>query len=184
MRAMLIMPRWASAARCRVQVTSNVRHPRIEIQIPRTCASGSVPQVLVCRRESSARRATRAEHPMPKGGAKRREIFFPLAAKRVTSATDWTVQLISHAAKGRRGHPQLQGGRRPRTPGLPRYPGQARCGGIRNMVAALVHLARLPNPSVNLTRNSVPHLPGMARYAHNALPGKRVTLPRAGYLKR
>jgi hypothetical protein len=41
-----------------------------------------------------------------------------------------------------------------------------------------------PNPSVNLTRNSVPHLPGMARYAHNALPGKRVTLPRAGYLKR
>jgi hypothetical protein len=32
-----------------------------------------------------------------------------------------------------------------------------------------------PNHSVNLTRNSVPHLPGMARYAHNALPGKRVT---------
>jgi hypothetical protein len=26
MRAMLIMPRWSSAARCRVQVTSNVRH--------------------------------------------------------------------------------------------------------------------------------------------------------------
>jgi hypothetical protein len=41
-----------------------------------------------------------------------------------------------------------------------------------------------PNPSVNLTRNSVPHLPGMARYAHNALPGKRVTLSHAGYLKR
>jgi hypothetical protein len=42
----------------------------------------------------------------------------------------------------------------------------------------------MPNHSVNLTRNSVPHLPGSARYAHNALPGKRVTLPRAGYLKR
>jgi hypothetical protein len=41
-----------------------------------------------------------------------------------------------------------------------------------------------PNHSVNLTRNSVPHLPGSARYAHNALPGKRVTLPRAGYLRR
>jgi hypothetical protein len=41
-----------------------------------------------------------------------------------------------------------------------------------------------PNPSVNLTRNIVPHLPGSARYAHNALPGKRVTLPHAGYLKR
>jgi hypothetical protein len=37
---------------------------------------------------------------------------------------------------------------------------------------------------VNLTRNSVPRLPGMARYAHNALPGKRVTLSHAGYLKR
>jgi hypothetical protein len=43
---------------------------------------------------------------------------------------------------------------------------------------------RMPNHSVNLTRNSVPRLPGMARYAHTALPGKRVTLPRAGYLKR
>jgi hypothetical protein len=42
----------------------------------------------------------------------------------------------------------------------------------------------MPNHSVNLTRNSVPRLPGSARYAHNALPGKRFTLPRAGYLKR
>jgi hypothetical protein len=42
----------------------------------------------------------------------------------------------------------------------------------------------MPNPSVNLTRNSVPHLPGSARYAHNAPPGKRVTLSHAGYLKR
>jgi hypothetical protein len=61
---------------------------------------------------------------------------------------------------------------------------KASCCSFQNMGAALVHLAGLPNPSVNLTRNSVPHLPGMARYAHNALPGKRVTLPRAGYLKR
>jgi hypothetical protein len=52
------------------------------------------------------------------------------------------------------------------------------------MVAALFRLARMPNPSVNLTRNSVPRLPGMARYAHNALPGKRGPLPHAGYLKR
>jgi hypothetical protein len=67
---------------------------------------------------------------------------------------------------------------------LPLFRRQAGCGSIQDMVAALVRVARLPNPSVNLTRNSVPHLPGMARYAHNALPGKRVTLPRAGYLKR
>jgi hypothetical protein len=64
------------------------------------------------------------------------------------------------------------------------YPSQTGCGSIRKMVAAIVLVARKPNPSVNLTRNSVPHLPGSARYAHNALPGKRVTLSLAGYLKR
>jgi hypothetical protein len=52
------------------------------------------------------------------------------------------------------------------------------------MVAALVRLARLPNPSVNLTRNSAPRWPSEARYAHNAPLVHRVTLPRAGYLKR
>jgi hypothetical protein len=55
---------------------------------------------------------------------------------------------------------------------------------FQNVVASRSPFARMPNPSVNLTRNSVPHLPGSARYAHNALPGKRVTLPLAGYLKR
>jgi hypothetical protein len=67
---------------------------------------------------------------------------------------------------------------------LPAFRRKASCGSIQNVVATVSPFARLPNPSVNLTRNSVPHLPGMARYAHNALPGKRVTLPRAGYLKR
>jgi hypothetical protein len=61
---------------------------------------------------------------------------------------------------------------------------KASCGSIQNVVSTRSLVARMPNPSVNLTRNSVPHLPGTARYAHNALPGKRVTLPRAGYLKR
>jgi hypothetical protein len=54
----------------------------------------------------------------------------------------------------------------------------------KNVVVTRSPFARMPNPSVNLTRNSGPHLPGMARYAHNALPGKRGPLPRAGYLKR
>jgi hypothetical protein len=52
------------------------------------------------------------------------------------------------------------------------------------MIILLTSLARKPNPSVNLTRNSVPHWRGEARYAHNAPPRQRVTLPRAGYLKR
>ena len=46
-----------------------------------------------------------------------------------------------------------------------------------------VHSAA-PNPSVNLTRNSAPHWPGMARYAHNALPRQFVMLSHSGYLKR
>jgi hypothetical protein len=54
----------------------------------------------------------------------------------------------------------------------------------KNVVTTRSPFARMPNPSVNLTRNSVPHLPGMARYAHNAPLVHRVALPRAGYLKR
>jgi hypothetical protein len=42
----------------------------------------------------------------------------------------------------------------------------------------------MSNPSVNLPRKSAPYFPCSARYAYVALPGKRVTLPRAGYLKR
>jgi hypothetical protein len=52
------------------------------------------------------------------------------------------------------------------------------------MVAALLRLARLPNPSVNLTRNSAPRWPSEARHAHNAPLVHRVTLSHAGYLKR
>jgi hypothetical protein len=45
-------------------------------------------------------------------------------------------------------------------------------------------VALMPNPSVNLTRNSVPHWRGEARYAHSAPPRQRVTLSHSGYLKR
>jgi hypothetical protein len=60
----------------------------------------------------------------------------------------------------------------------------ASCGSIQNMVATLSRFARMPNPSVNLTRNSVPHWPGKAHCVHSALPGQRGTLLHAGYLKR
>jgi hypothetical protein len=82
---------------------------------------------------------------------------------------------------------QIRDGRKKRNPsswGLPSYSLRSRCGSIQNMVAALVDLARLPNPSVNLTRNSTPRWPSEARYAHNAPLVHRVALPRAGYLKR
>jgi hypothetical protein len=45
-------------------------------------------------------------------------------------------------------------------------------------------VASEPNHSVNLTRNSVPHWRGEARYAHSAPPRQRVTLSHSGYLKR
>jgi hypothetical protein len=67
---------------------------------------------------------------------------------------------------------------------VPLFHQKAGCGSIQNVVAALVRLALMPNPSVNLTRNSVPRWPGEARYAHNASPVQRVTLSHAGYLKR
>jgi hypothetical protein len=38
----------------------------------------------------------------------------------------------------------------------------------------------LPNHSLNLTRNSVPHWRGEAHYAHNAPPRQRVTLSHSG----
>jgi hypothetical protein len=63
-------------------------------------------------------------------------------------------------------------------------PKQGNRGSIQNMVAALIRTKRKPNPSVNLTRNSVPRWPSEARYAHNAPLVQQVTLPRAGYLKR
>jgi hypothetical protein len=67
---------------------------------------------------------------------------------------------------------------------LPLFRRMAGCSSIQRAAAALVRLARLPNPSVNLTRNSVPRWPSEARYANNAPLVQQVTLPRAGYLKR
>jgi hypothetical protein len=61
---------------------------------------------------------------------------------------------------------------------------KASCGSIQNVVVTVSPFARMPNPSVNLTRNSVPRWPSEARYAHNAPLVQQVTLPRAGYLKR
>jgi hypothetical protein len=50
--------------------------------------------------------------------------------------------------------------------------------------SAMSQVSSEPNHSVKLTRNSVPHWPGEARYAHNASPVQRVTLSHAPYLKR
>jgi hypothetical protein len=60
----------------------------------------------------------------------------------------------------------------------------ASCGSIQNRFTAHVRASRMPNHSVNLTRNSVTRWPSEARYAHNAPLVHRVTLLHSGYLKR
>jgi hypothetical protein len=88
----------------------------------------------------------------------------------------WQVTLRTSNRSGRKDQRQSHG--------LALFHGHASYGSIQDMVAALFRLARMPNPSVNLTRNSVPHWPGIARYAHNAPLVHRVTLLHSGYLKR
>jgi hypothetical protein len=101
-----------------------------------------------------------------------------------------TSQLVGPATARRNlraPRPAIHGGQRDqsqRVAGLPPSPVTPSCGSIQIMVATLVRPARMPNPSVNLTRNSAPHWPGIARYAHNAMPVQCVTLSHAGYLKR
>jgi hypothetical protein len=153
---MLIMPCRASASRCRVQVTSNVRHPETQIQM-QDLRFGNVSP------ETSSAKVARAE-------GNRRLVNRSFASESLNS--NHKIQ------RGAQGAPEQPPGRL--GPSMVRRAGQtqnhycrwlplfrrhAGSGSIQNMVAALVHLARLPNPSVNLTRNSVPHLPGMARHA-------------------
>jgi hypothetical protein len=88
----------------------------------------------------------------------------------------WQVGHRTSNRNDRKGQRQSQG--------LALFHGQASYGSIQDIVAALFRLARMPNPSVNLTRNSAPRWPSEARYAHNAPLVHRVALSHAGYLKR
>jgi hypothetical protein len=88
----------------------------------------------------------------------------------------WQVATRTSKRSGRKGQRLSHG--------LALFHGHASYGSIQDMVAALFRLARMPNPSVNLTRNSTPRWPSEARYAHNAPLVQRVELSHAGYLKR
>jgi hypothetical protein len=70
------------------------------------------------------------------------------------------------------------------TAGVSSFAFGSSCGSIFHMPPARTPPQRMPNHSVNLTRNSAPRWPSEARYAHNAPLVHRVALPRAGYLKR
>jgi hypothetical protein len=56
---------------------------------------------------------------------------------------------------------------------------------MRKALTVFVHWTQvMRNPSVNLTRNSVPRWPSEARYADNVPQVQQVTLSHSGYLKR
>jgi hypothetical protein len=172
---MLIMPCRASASRCRTQVTSNVRHPRTKVQMQDVRFSNVAPEMFVgkvARAIGNSRLAGRS-FATESGNSNHR-------IQRVARAS-------SEQSQARLGPSMVrQAGQEECTRifWLLPFRHKASCGSIQNVVSSVSPFARMPNPSVNLTRNSGPHLPGSARYAHNALPGKRGPLPRAGYLKR
>jgi hypothetical protein len=172
---MLIMLRRASASRCRTQVTSNVRHPRTKAQ-RQDVHFGKVPPELffakAARAEGRSRLASRSFAAWS-GNSNHKSQRVAQAAPQQSPA--WLGPSMVRQA----GQTPSQCSR-----WLPLFRRKAGCGSIQTVPSTISPFARMPNPSVNLTRNSVPHLPGSARYAHNALPGKRVTLPRAGYLRR
>jgi hypothetical protein len=196
------MPCRASASRCRVQVTSNVRHPNKTNQKPsKTRTSGKNPrQCIRAGNGVELKKLRRRMKPLlsaskrmkSKDGAERCKASRVLSALRVElprkrrehAAASWLIQPPQAARRSPGANLRRPETQNLRPSGLPYSPCTTSYGSIQNMVAALVHIARLPNPSVNLTRNSVPRWPSEARYAHNAPLVHRVALPRAGYLKR
>jgi hypothetical protein len=196
------MPCRASASRCRSQVTSNVRHPRTNVQMQfGTRAPGKLLRRGCLaerhrRRENSATQQSRVlrtrseSKPKTAQSAARLPWFGPRFASSCFASPESMLQPIGWSSRSRwQGAHRAEihgyrGDKESRATGLPASRSSANRGTIQNMGAALVHLAGLPNPSVNLTRNSVPRWPSEARYAHNAPLVQQVTLSHAGYLKR
>jgi hypothetical protein len=198
------MPCRASASRCRVQVTSNVRLPEnVFVQLHRQdTRSGMNPRQRNSRQGQSVTALSKAETIVedftaapssPESNRSMNMVAKPARFAGTNSQREsWGARKVSQLNLP----PSEQVSRRRRVEAAGRS-SRPQCSevlcwsqqshGILGPSATGIfvpRVAREPNHSVNLTRNSVPHLPGMARYAHNALPGKRVTLPLAGYLKR
>jgi hypothetical protein len=169
------MPCRASASRCRVQVTSNVRHPRTKIQIQYARFGNVVPEMFVgkvARARGNSRHANRSFAAGTRNSNHK--------VQRVAQAApEWSPARLGQSIVRQAGQVQ-----RACASWLLLFHRKASCGSIQNVVSTISPFARMPNPSVNLTRNSVPRWPSEARYAHNAPLVQQVTLPRAGYLKR
>jgi hypothetical protein len=197
------MLRWSSKSRCCVQVTSNVRHPKAKKfkdkkdtrfgKVVSEDISHSAKNVQVGRNRNCAgggQKVDGAKFDQQKL-VKNCALCFSCQPLRVEllrkrhdhASSSWWVQPPTVASRSRNLKPQRRKNQR-LSHGLALFHGHASYGSIQDMVAALFRVARMPNPSVNLTRNSVPRWPNEARYAHNAPLVHRVTLSHAGYLKR
>jgi hypothetical protein len=199
---MLIVLRRASASRCRTQVTSNVRHPKAKVQMQcntraserlylRTCRAP-----FKCKLEAARSQQGAAPHDIEARNCPRRRRALQgipgsvLALRRTASQapSSRVFQFVGPAAVERKssfgsGH-WSAGKAKTGNAGFPSFRHGSSCGSIQDMVATLSLIAGMPNPSVNLTRNSAPRWPSEARYAHNAPLVHRVTLSHSGYLKR
>jgi hypothetical protein len=172
---MLIMPCRASASRCRVQVTSNVRHPRTKIQM-QDMRFGTVPlEMSPAKVARTGRRGSLTNCSVfSESGNSNHKIRWVAQAPAEQSPARHGPSMVRQA-----GHTQSKCSR-----WLTLFRQKAACGSIQSVVSTRSPFARMPNPSVNLTRNSVPRWPSEARYAHYAPLVQQVRLPRAGYLKR
>jgi hypothetical protein len=198
------MLRWSIGSRCRVQVTSNVRLPKSElVQSHRQDThSGMNPRQMNSRQGRSVAALSKAEttdagftgvptssRPQVRGGQEFKPARFAgTRSRRETWAAQKVNQLNLPPSEQLSRRPWLRAEGRRSSPQCSEVLcwSQQSHGILEPSVKGIVMqpVAGEPNHSVNLTRNSVPHLPGMARYAHNAPLVQQVTLPRAGYLKR
>jgi hypothetical protein len=187
---MLIMPCRASASRCRVQVTSNVRPAKNRLSMFALKARAPVPTCVNAPSHRSGRVCVQNEVPSCRLRQKRcarnlgqasGDLFSKESDLRgaASSSLQSSQQSTSMACRGTRKKTSGQRSKalshRPHVHGIL----QPSVRGI-----GMQPVARRPNHSVNLTRNSGPHWPSDARYAHNASLVQRGPLPRAGYLKR
>jgi hypothetical protein len=184
------MPYRASASRCRVQVTSNVRPANQRVSLfalktrtpvpacvnafghrgDRVCVRNEV-QNCRCRQKRCARNSGRTvAGPCSKESGLRGLVSSSIWPSQQpaygTYPGSWRKTSAQRSEVPSR-EQQVRGMLQPSVKGIGMQP-----------------VARRPNHSVNLTRNSGPHWPSDARYAHNASLVQRGPLPRAGYLKR
>jgi hypothetical protein len=200
------MLRRSIGSRCHTQVTSNVRLPRTKsVRIHRRDTRSGLSPHQENSRQGKYRGALSTAETTGAGftTAPTRSqpqvsmdlVFKPLRFARTRSPSGgWSVQKVSQlnlppSKDASHGHQVNAAGSR--------YWSSARkycAAGLKFMASfghqpsgsgsAMSQVSRKPNPSVNVTRNSVPHWPGIARYAHNAMPGQRGPLLHARYLKR